>query len=335
MKLNLGLFIAILFLAIILSGAVSAQLKSSENTNWKFAVLCDTRGNDSNTTGKSGINDTIIGALSKEIVNEHCDIVLVPGDMINGWFNHSTATYDGQFNNWTKAMSSVYEGNISVYAVRGNHEDGPGNYSTTLNKEVPPYITHPDHNLTKAFVKAFGFNRTRGTGNPANGPAGEMNLTYSFEHKNAFFVGLDEYVKPHRVNQTWLDDQLKKNTQPFVFVFGHEPAFQINHPDCLAYNSTNRSEFWDSIGRAGCQIYFCGHDHLYDRAHIFDGSGHMIYQMVVGSCGAPQANVWKPPYTDGSVVGDFHNNNKTGYVLVTMRNNNTALLTGPRLIDSL
>ncbi len=223
-------------------------------------------------------------------------------------------------------MAPVYQKKIEVYTVRGNHEDGPGNYSEKLRKEVPPYITHPDPNLTKAFVETFGFNRANGTGNPANGPDGEVNLTYSFEHENAFFVGLDEYIKPHRVNQTWLDDQLKKSTKPFVFVFGHEPAFQIQHPDCLAYNSTNRSKFWDSIGGAGCQIYFCGHDHLYDRAHIFDGSGNKIYQMVVGSCGAPQANGWKPPYTDGSVLGDFHNNNKTGYVLVTMWNNNTAVV---------
>lgn len=256
MKLNFGLFIAILFLIIILSGAASAQPSSSNSTSWKFAVLCDTRGDNSVTPGKSGVNDTIIENLSQEIVDEHCDFVLVPGDMINGWFNNDSVSYDGQFKNWTNAMRSVYENNTSVYAVRGNHEDGPGNYSEKLGKDVPPYITHPDHYLREAFVKAFGFNRASGAGNPANGPEGKKNLTYSFEHENAFFVGLDEYIEPHRVNQTWLDDQLKKNTQPFVFVFGHEPAFQIQHPDCLAYNSTNRSKFWDSIGGAGCQIYF-------------------------------------------------------------------------------
>lgn len=325
MKSNLALFIAMLFFMIILSGAVSAQLNSSEGTCWKFAVLCDTRGNDTNTTGKSGINDTILKALSEEIVKEHCDLVLVPGDMINGWFNHSTATYEGQFNNWTKAMGQVYGNNISIYAVRGNHEDGPGSYSRELGKEVPPYNTTPDRNLIRAFNNTFGFNHTSGLGNPTNGPAGEVNLTYSFTHKNALFVGLDEYAKPHRVNQEWLDNQLKKNNLPFVFVFGHEPAFQINHPDCLAYNSINRSKFWDTIGQAGCQIYFCGHDHLYDRAHIPDSSGNKIYQMVIGSCGAPMKR-WTPPYMDGSVIGDSHNNNKTGYVLVTMRNNNTALV---------
>lgn len=324
MKSNLALFIAMLFLMIILSGAVSAQLNSSEGICWKFAVLCDTRGNDTNTTGKSGINDTLVKNLSAAIADEHCDLVLVPGDMINGWFNNGTATYEGQFNNWTKAMGPVYRNNTRIYAVRGNHEDGPGNYSPALGKEVPPYITHPDRNLMRAFNNTFGFNHTSGLGNPTNGPAGEVNLTYSFTHKNAFFVGLDEYAKPHRVSQKWLDDQLKKNDLPFVFVFGHEPAFQISHPDCLAYNSTNRSRFWDSIGQAGCQIYFCGHDHLYDRAHIPDSSGNKIYQMVIGSCGAPMKG-WTPPYMDGSVIGDFHNNNKTGYVLVTMQNN-TALV---------
>jgi 3',5'-cyclic AMP phosphodiesterase CpdA len=130
-----------------------------------------------------------------------------------------------------------------------------------------------------------------------------MYLTYSFTHKNAFFVGLDDYINPHKVNQTWLEDQLAKNKQQFVFIFGHEPAFEINHPDCLAYYRTDRDEFWNSLGRSGVQIYFCGHDHLYNRAHVFDTSGNRVYQMVVGSCGAPATN-WTPPaYKDGSVLG--------------------------------
>ncbi len=323
MKSNTVLFIALLSFLMILFGAVSVPFSTSENNGWKFAVLCDTRGDDINTTGKSGINDTITKALAEEIVKEHCDLVLVPGDMINGWWANGNTTYDGQFSNWARAMGPVYKNNIRIYAVRGNHEVGPVDYSN--GSEVPPYNIIPDSKLISAFNRTFGFNKTLGIGNPSNGPVGEVNFTYSIPHENAFFVGLDDYATPHRVNQKWLDDQLKSNTKPFVFVFGHEPAFKINHPDCLAYYSANRSRFWNSIGQAGCQIYFCGHDHLYDRAHIPDGSGNNISQMVIGSCGAPQKK-WMPDYKDGSVRGDFHNDTDSGYVLVTMRSNNTALV---------
>ena len=325
MKSNTVLFIALLSFLMILFGALSAPFSFSENNSWKFAVLCDTRGNDTNKSGMSGINDTISKALAEEILKEQCDLVLVPGDMINGWFRHDNATYEGQFNNWTQAMGPVYKNKIRIYTVRGNHEAGPTDYSEALDQEVSPYGITPDSKLLSAFNRTFKFNKTLGIGNPSNGPVGEVNLTYSFPHENAFFVGLDEYATPHRVNQKWLDGQLKSNTKPFVFVFGHEPAFQIKHPDCLAYYSANRSSFWNSIGQAGCQIYFCGHDHLYDRAHIPDGSGNNIFQMVVGSCGAPQKG-WKPDYKDGSVIGDFHNDSDSGYVLVTMRSNNTALV---------
>jgi hypothetical protein len=300
------------------------------SNSWKFAVLCDTRNDDNNThNNKSGINDQIIKNLSNEIVKENCDLVLVPGDMINGWLDNRAvisapyAYYRHQFHNWTMAMDPVYKKNIRIYAVRGNHEDGPVNFSQKEQHEVAPYNTYPDSKLINAFIETFGFNKQLQIGNPINGPAGEVNLTYSFTHKNAFFIGLDEYTKPHRVNQKWLDDQLKMNTKPFVFVFGHEPAFQISHPDCLAYYSANRSQFWNSIGRAGCQIYFCGHDHLYDRAHIRDSSDNIIYQMVVSS-GAPNKG-WKPPYSDDSVIGDFHSNNSSGYVLVTIQDNDALV----------
>lgn len=322
------IIITLLFLIflIMIFGVGYVQLSSSEDNCWKFAVLCDTRGNNTNTTtpGKSGINDSFTRTLSQEIIEEHCDLVLVPGDMINGWWANGGTTYEGQFNNWKKAMDPLYKNNIRIYAVRGNHEDGPVWYSNESKTERYPYNTSPDSKLISEFNRTFMFNKTLGIGNPANGPAGEVNLTYSFPHKNAFFVGLDEYAKPHRVNQGWLDDQLKNNTKPFVFVFGHEPAFQIVHPDCLANETERRNKFWDSIGQAGCQIYFCGHDHLYDRAHIPDSSGNIIYQMVVGSCGAPR-KVWNPRYKECSVIGDFHNDNESGYVLVTMRND-TALI---------
>lgn len=196
----------LLFAAVINCLAPAAWAEE----RWKFAVLCDTRGGDQNGSNKSCINDTVVKALAQAVVADGCELVIVPGDLVNGWWrnccNDSTGrccrngangcsdncriSYEAQFNNWKKAMAPVYEAGIDIYAVRGNHEDGPSIYPPEY-----PYNTSPDQQLKSSFVKAFGSTET------SNGPSGEENLTYSFTHDNALFIGLDEYVTPHKINQ--------------------------------------------------------------------------------------------------------------------------------------
>jgi hypothetical protein len=301
------LILALVVLCLLTVVFTVEYTKDDSTEAWTFAVFCDTRGDNNDTSGKSGINDALVDALAAAIVNDSCDLVLVPGDMINGWWANGSTSYAVQFTNWKSAMEPVYSARIHVYTVRGNHEDGSAHYPPE-----PPYSPTPDPSLKAAYLDAFGAD------NPVNGPVGEENLTYAFTHKNAFFVGLDEYINPHRVNQVWLERQLENNSQSHVFVFGHAPAFEINHPDCLAYYSTERDAFWNSIGSAGGEVYFCGHDHLYNRAHVLDNSSNEIHQIVVGSCGAPFKS-WSPPYAGGSrVVGAYHNDTDYGYVLATV-----------------
>lgn len=282
---------------------------------WKFAVLCDTRGdNNTNAVDKTGINDAVLEAMAAGVVSDGCDLVLIPGDLINGWWANGGTSCEEQFSNWRNAMEPVYSAGIKVYPVRGNHENGSERPMPLWLPEYPlPDTPEPMQGIKEDFKSAFNDPYI-----PGNGPTGEQYLTFSFSTNNAFFAGLDEYINPHKVNQTWLNSQFSSNTLPHVFVFGHEPAFKINHSDCLAYFPTNRNEFWNSIGSAGGMIYFCGHDHLYNRAHVFDNSGNKIHQLVVGSGGAPLVT-WSPPYDEGTnVVGEFHNDTDYGYVVVTI-----------------
>jgi hypothetical protein len=302
-------FIALcLITTVFFSGCIDESIdedQSVQTEQWKFAVFGDTRGNNENLSGKSGINDTIVEAIAEAIVNDSCDLVLVPGDMINGWWANGSTSYSDQFTNWKNAMDPIYSANITVYTVRGNHEDGPSMYPPE-----PPYSPDPDPDLKAAYIEAFSGD------NPDNGPVGEKDLTYTFTYKNAFFVGLDEYVTPYKVNLTWLEHQFAENSQPHIFVFGHDPAFQVIHPDCLAFYPADRDAFWNSIGDAGGHTYFCGHDHFYNRAYIQDKSGNKIYQLLVGSCGAPTKN-WNGSYNDPDVVAEYYSN-ESGYTLVTI-----------------
>lgn len=290
----------------------------AQQPKWTYAVYCDSRGdNNANNLTKSGVNEAVVNAVARDIVKEGVELLIFPGDMINGWFYISTP-YAEQFATWRKAMAPVYDAGIKVYPVRGNHEDGPS---------TPPYYFPwppgsgaeptllPDAGLMTAYLNAFSDPWI-----PTNGPAGEERLTYSFVYKNAFFVGLDQYADPFRVNQAWLNTQLASNSQPHIFVYGHTPAFKVDHADSMAYYPESRDLFWNSLGNAGVRMYFSGHDHFYNRAHIKDQAGNTIYQVLTGAGGAPfVSHPWSPPYAEGDkVVGDYHKEGKNGYVLVTV-----------------
>jgi hypothetical protein len=241
-------------------------------TPWKFIVTGDTRSDGED----NGVNITILSELADEIVNQNADFVLVPGDLVTGGVNQTAL--ESQFNTWRDTMQPVYDANIGVYVVRGGHDVGSPAGVTAWNNVFPDL--------------------------PDNGPSGEVNLTYSARHKNTLIIALDQFITSHRVNQTWLNSQFSANTSPHIFVFGHEPAFKVNHSDCLHNYPANRDAFWFSIKNAGGRTYFCGHDHFYNHARV-DNDGEPnndVHQYVVGTGGAPIYS-WSGDY-DG--VNDYY-----------------------------
>jgi predicted phosphodiesterase len=220
--------------------------------SWKFVVVGDTHGGNRGTHNKSCINDVVVRAITNDIVKENPDFVLVTGDLVNGWFRNGGTDYAVQYANWKDAMKSVYEAKIRVYPIRGNHDSGPERLA------LPPlptrYEPSPDTPvlLKKAFVDTFSEDYI-----PKNGPVEEKGLTYSFVHKNTFIIGLDQFTGGgHRVNQMWLNRQLAENGSIHVFVFGHEPAFDANHRDNLAFYPKRRDVFWNRHWKGRCKNVF-------------------------------------------------------------------------------
>lgn len=280
-KNTLRLVLVYLLLAVALTGCAEPP--------WKFIVTGDSRGSD------NGVNKTILSEIADEIVNNKVDFVLISGDLVNGYVDQSPL--QSQLNNWRNTMEPVYNAGIGVYVVRGNHDVGK------------PPGTAAWNNI---FKNKFSL--------PKNGPASERNLTYSVKHKNAFIVGLDQYINLRRVNQTWLDAQLEANTKPHVFLFGHEPAFKALHKDCLDDYPSDRDKFWASIEKSGGRTYFCGHDHFYNHACI-DGDGdpnNDIHQFIAGTAGAPLYD-W-PGIYDGNnsnyTIENIYQSKQYGYCLV-------------------
>lgn len=304
-------FWTVLLLVAISPASYCGQEGSATVDPWRFAVLCDTRGDDEPTLRKTCINDAVVQAIAEDVVAENCEIVLVPGDLVNGWWASGGTDYSEQFLNWRMAMSPVYDAGIPVYPVRGNHEN-----CTTTIPNYPP----PDPRLLEAYLDAFRWDV------PRNGPEREESLTYYVEYENALFVGLDEYITPHRVNQAWLEGVLPDPADPeapYVFVYGHEPAYRVCHEDCLASYVPERDAFWSTLKEKRVLAYFCGHDHL---TYAQTSSAQTPpYQIVVGGGGAPLVPDAKlPPVQTQScplapeLGAHYVNNTNYGYVIVTV-----------------
>jgi len=136
-----------------------------------------------------------------------------------------------------------------------------------------------------------------------SGPVNCEETTYSFDFKNAHFVVLNEYydgasdtgtdgdIVPELF--TWLKNDLDKNTKPFIFVFGHEPAFPMpdeywkndrHYGDSLDKYPENRDAFWNLLEDKRVAAYICGHTHLYSH---YQHNGGNVWQIVPVTCPPP------------------------------------------------
>lgn len=319
MKIPYRISIVLICLSLVLAATFSTAEDAAKKdfTEWKFAVISDTQGDRSDESNKSCINDAIVCAIAADIAKAKPELVLVSGDLVNGWFRNGGTDYATQYANWKRAMDPVFSSGIKVFAVRGNHDDGPERFVLPPLPEkfepTPESLKQLKIEYKKAVVRAY---------TPMNGPVNEKGLTYSFVYRNALVIGLDQFTDgQHKVNQEWLDAQLSGNSAVHLFVFGHEPAFEADHRDNLSFYADRRDLFWNSIGRAGCRIYFCGHDHFYNRALITDSHGLSMWQIIAGTGGA-RLRDWSGSYIEKERAGcEYYNNKYHGYVLVTVKGN--------------
>jgi hypothetical protein len=258
---------------------------------WRFVITGDSRGST------TPINAPILAEIAGEIVRRQPAVVLFTGDLVRG--RSQPEPIPDQYDQWLQVMRPVYDAGIRVLACRGNHDT-----------YWPTFFQSDQYPLQKL---------------PDNGPPGETFMTYSATHENAIFIAMDHFggtlTQPiHRVNLPWLESTLAANQRPHIFVFGHEPAFKVYHPDCLDDNRKDRDLFWQTLTRYGARVNLCAHDHFYNRARIDDGDGDPVNdltQIIVGTAGAP---LYQPPKYDGDngiykPIKQFHAM-EFGYIVV-------------------
>jgi hypothetical protein len=278
---------------------------------WRFVVTCDSRGNT------NGINEKIATEIAAEVIKHGADFLLFPGDLVSGYTASNPDTFESQLWAWVKLMQPLYDAGIGVYVGRGNHE------TADLWSHVP---LDPNDNFATRWINVFGSDLYPRQKLLGNGPAGEKYMTYSLIHKNALVLMLDHYAGTqhqavHKVNQSWVDEQLAANTQTHVFIVGHEAAFRALHTDCLDNHIPERDAFWNSLQNAGARAYFCGHDHFYEHARIDDGdrnANNDIHQFIIGTAGAWPYSWW-PPFTGNNshyTPEEWFYSERYGYLLV-------------------
>jgi len=319
---NLMLLIFLLILSLV-TGCAHNQPQLTDHAPWKFALISDTQGaNRPGTEHRTYINEPVVKAIAFDIAKEKPDFVLVAGDLVSGWSNGTGIDYVEQYKKWRSAMEPVYRSNIPVFPIRGNHDVGPERVA------LPPLPARMEPQpgalatLEQSFKESFNDSYI-----PWSGSDNRERFNFSFGHKNVFIVGLDVCGKhQHKVDQDWLNKQISKNISPHIFVFAHEPAFQVRHKDCLAFYEKDRDLFWDTLGKAGNRVFFCGHDHLYNRAVIEDSMGNQIRQIVAGTGGGRLAK-WSGTYIEHlRIKGEYNNSNHHGYIIVVVDGKHATII---------
>jgi len=308
-KIKSRLFRVLPSLLLLIIAALLPATGMAKDKSWNFVVLSDTRSDPCADDGKGGVNSVILGRIARAVANEKPDLVLVAGDLVlgNAYKCAPADPYETQLKNWRKVMSPVYDAKIPVLPTRGNHDILSKDYFP--NEPCRPVTSDPTALQTWLAVFAKEI--------PQNGPEGQKGLTYAYTHKNALFIGLDELTDYLSYDPSWFDAVLKAHKRRHLFVFGHFPAFGVMHQDNLSCNSATRDALWKSIGANNGRLYFCGHDHFYDRGEVTDPAGNSIRQVLVGNRGRPFYN-----YSGGnSDKREKHRKRllgKPGYLVVTV-----------------
>lgn len=234
-------------IALIISGLLAKPCFA----DFRFAVIGDTRGDSS-----SGINVKVMKAILEKIKQEKVDFIIVTGDMITG--STKTSTHRSRLKKW-KDIIERYR--VPFYVGVGNHE---------IESEL-------SQNIVKSIFEM-----------PENGPPDFKELVYSFDHKNTHFIMLDTEIFNSfhvlgKVQMKWLREDLKKNQEKPIFVFGHDPAYPVySHiGSSLDKDPAQRNELWAVLKKYKVGAYICGHEHLFNRG-IHDG----VYQVITGGGGA-------------------------------------------------
>ncbi len=304
-----------IMMLIVLAGLTSTAMGNP----WKFAVMADSDIIDGDDGVPLGSSEDILGTLVGDLKHQDIDFVIFPGDLAMRDGNDSLDEILGL---WRSQVKPLYDAGIEVYTIRGNHD-------RVIDEPLPG---------SDPYLKYFTL--------PRNATSPDGGYTYSFSHRNANFIGFDQYLNRKasfddhlyalhsnqgQMMNPWVISQIDSSTSPLNFVFSHEPLFASkSHSNCMANDPDSRDALVAALS-AHHGAYFCGHDHMYLRGTASDGQEHAVPEFVVGTAGgriydyAPvRVSDYEGPDTFSvEKVYDDSTELRFGYLLVTVNDDNT------------
>ncbi len=305
----------IIIFTILAAALTSTTLADS----WKFAAMADSNIIDGDDNIPLGSTADKLGMLVNDLKLQGIDFVIFAGDLAE---REDHDSLDDILGRWKSQMQPLYDAGIGVYAIRGNHD----------------FVASERKIENDKYLKYFPL--------AENATSLDGGHTYAFTHKNAKFIGFDQYINQKasfddhlytlhsnqgQMMNPWVVSQINNSTSPLNFAFAHEQLFPSkSHPDCMANDPVSRDALVAALGTHH-GAYLCGHDHIYLRGTATDGQGHTVPVLIVGAAGgriydyAPSArgSIYSGP--DAFSVEEVYDANEPyfGYLLVTVYENNT------------
>jgi hypothetical protein len=252
---------------------------SSALGSWSFVALSDTY---------SGLESgTALRAAQLYTHHDNIAFLISTGDFENN------QTIDEQFQN---RLSPYYPdfANIPWFETFGNHNvDFPSDPNDVLNVLTPARIQ----------TQLPGMLNFKMGPHDASMTYAREGSTYSFDYGDAHFIFLNQYYATdtgldgehenggatacvYDAWYDWLVQDLDQNTQPIIFVFGHEPAFPRGDRHCgdsldedactgnyLQWDNPARplrDKFWNLLNSHNVVAHLVGHEHAASARVIKD-----------------------------------------------------------------
>ncbi|OQB37199.1 MAG: Alkaline phosphatase precursor [Candidatus Latescibacteria bacterium ADurb.Bin168] len=157
---------------------------------------------------------------------------------------------------------------------------------------------------------------------PRNAPPGLQEKCFSFDVGQTHWISLNTQVD--MASQTaWLEEDLKKTTKPWVFVFLHRPAYAA-HASRGDGNQDVRDAWCGLFERYGVDAVWQGHDHYYHRSKPVRGGeivpvGQGPVYITTGGAGAPLYQMKPNRYTEVGETTDH-------FCMMTLRGNHCEVV---------
>ncbi|MDR0498485.1 MAG: metallophosphoesterase [Holophagales bacterium] len=327
-----------------------ALVQQSQNI-WRFGVMGDTQWTVSTDTARNPntVAVEIIKQVNEQFISKGVEFVIQVGDITDTANNTSLQTT-------AKYRQPLYNAGIGFYPLRGNHESSAANAAEFI-RVFPQTRTGVQNNspadvlslsTTAGDIPKTGTTFTVGSG--FSSPNNYDGLSYSFSHKNATFVILDQfspvtgtYAGLENVigtQQSWINNVLNtRATSNLAFVFSHKGLIHEDHNDVLfgancTINPTDQNNFINSLSTNGVKYMHSGHDHMHSRSVYTNTTGTASVQQITGASNS--AKFYTPVTTarDAQNLAAFGRNRQTmlvqelytvGYYIYTVDGNNVTV----------